>query len=108
VFDAQPAPGCVDDVFGARGGMVPLGPAHPPPPTPAGPYVGAFAGAFRVDPTPAPRGLGVEIDEVRGLWFALAAAAVDGPTRVISIPSVLAPFPVNILFPFGCDVFRRL
>jgi hypothetical protein len=35
VLDAHPAPGCVDDVLGANGGIVPLGPEHSP--TPAGP-----------------------------------------------------------------------
>jgi hypothetical protein len=70
-----------------------------------------LAGAFRVDPTPPARGLGAEIDEVRGSWFAFGPASIDdpdGPTNVTWIPSVLAPFPVNILFPFGCEVFRRL
>jgi hypothetical protein len=69
-----------------------------------------LAGAFRVEPTPVASGLGVEIEEVRGVWSAFAEApeAADGPTSVISIPIVLAPFPVNILFPFGCEVFRRL
>jgi hypothetical protein len=111
VFDAHPTPGCVDDVFGARGGIVPLGPENPPPPTPAGPYVGALAGAFRVEPTPAASGLGAEIDEMRGFWFVFAPASIDdpdGPTIVIWIPIVLAEFPVNILFPFGYEVFRRL
>ena len=36
VLDAHPAPACVDDVFGASGGIVPFAPEHPPP-TPAGP-----------------------------------------------------------------------
>jgi hypothetical protein len=70
-----------------------------------------LAGAFSVDPTPAASGLGVKIDEVKGLWSAFAPASIDepdGPTSVIWIPIVLAPFPVNMLFPFGCEVFKRL
>jgi hypothetical protein len=71
-----------------------------------------LAGAFRVEPTPAASGLGDEIDEVRGFWSIFAPAAPDedpdGPTIVIWIPIVLAEFPVNILFPFGYEVFRRL
>lgn len=99
----------MDDVLGANGGMVPLGPEHPPF-THAGPYVGAFVGAFKVDPMLlVSSGFGAVVEEVSGVVFVAAAPEdPDGPTSVISRPIVRAPFPVNMLFPFGCVVFKKL
>ena len=54
-------------------------------------------------------GFGVEVDLVSG-FMSVADAPDDpeGPTSVISSPTVRAPLPVNMLFPLGYVLFSKL
>ena len=95
---------------GAIGGIVAFNDDELP--TPAGPYVGALVGAFKVVPTePGVGGANALTEDVKGevdVAEEESDAVPGGPTNVISRPIVLAPFPVNILLPFGCVVLIRL
>jgi hypothetical protein len=71
--------------------------------------VGAFVGAFSVAPILVSSGFGAEIDDVSGfIFFSGAPDDPDGPTNVISSPTVRAPLPVNILLPLGYVVLSKL